>query len=360
MMRACLLLPFATLLLPCQEPVPVEVGAPVRETVYSMRTLTRPHTDLVLRAPADGSVSAVLVQPGEFVKPGQELVEMSCPELAAAARIVTAEHGRAVARYDLAVARARRGRLVVEQAEAEVERLAGSGRTATELAARRQSLAELRLDAEVLDQETVVARSEERVAQALRQRAEVRVAGTTLRAPSSGLQVAEVHVVKGDQVARGETTLVRLVSTERHRILLNLGAPVVAYLSGKRMVTVQIGDRTLSLPVRPVELIRKDKQQAVLDFTARDLVPGTRVWVRIPLEFPTGALPRGAATQRGRVGGYFVLRGGKAVWTVMAGADKMIGDAYLLREPIPPGSRIILSPPKTLVDGASVVPREGL
>jgi RND family efflux transporter MFP subunit len=213
-------------------PTAVVESGPIRRVVVATGTIESDRqTEVRSRVP--GILERVLVEPGDSVSRGQELVRIERDLLSAYVREAEAAAAAAAAKLDLASRQMERAELLVAR---------GVQASSTASDARSQ----------VRAAGAALRRDEARVA-----RARIELAHTIVRAPIEG-QVLDVHVEEGDTVAgvssvTGGTPIVTLAGTEGVHLRGMVDESDVAWISPGQPATIRteaFGERRFAGRVR--------------------------------------------------------------------------------------------------------------
>jgi HlyD family secretion protein len=358
--------------------VEVDVAAATRDTLsvtIPVEGRTQARDRFTVAAPISGRLTRLEVEEGDSVGAGQVVGRLyPAPEDPRVVATVRAEVAAAEARHTEAEARLREAELQASQAVREVDRR----RPLAEMGAlTREAMEQAELAATVAEERSTSARAALASAEAALRGARARLLGneTTsgdvrpveVTAPVSGRVVRVPD--RSERVVLAGTTLLELADTGGLEVVMDvLSEDAVSIGPGDELVvTGWGGEGTLRGRVRAVTLVGYTKVSALgveeqrvdvyADLHDRPGTLGTGYRVSGEIVVWRGAdvltVPASALFRSGAAWELFVVEGGRARQrTVQVGHRNE--DAVEIVEGLEEGDRVILFPPESIEDGASV------
>jgi HlyD family secretion protein len=343
--------------------------------------VTRVRDRYIVSAPLSGRVLRIELEPGDRVKRGQVVarVRAEAPPLLDARTRAEAEAGVESARAALGRARAeeQRAKAALDQARRDLARVQ---RLADDRIVAKQEQDAHEADVQMAQETANAAAFAVRAASSELQRAETRLAPSTLEAPGRVVSVAApVEGVVLKRVRESETVvpagdpLVEIGDPAGLEIVADLlSTDAVRTKAGARAFIEQWGgEKPLEARVRRIEPagfmkisalgVEEQRVNIVLDFVESSpaaraaLGDGYRVEVRVVIwESPDVVkVPTSALFRHGEKWAVYVMDRGRAKRTLVD-LGHQTGQYAELISGLAPGARVILHPGDTLVDGTRV------
>ena len=303
------------------------------------RTITTPasvvsRSDARIAAEANGRI-VFIAEPGDLIEAGEEIARMDDRE----ARLMLNE---AQARLERA-----RADLAFQNEEAErMQRLAANGTIAT-TRVRETSLAR------------DLAVATEREARLAVDRARLDLERTRILAPFTG-RVAERLIQVGEYSAPGRE-IARFVDTDHKEAVAQAPVSIAPFLSVGQMVTLSGEAGDITAPIRaiiPVGDAVSRTFEVRIDLEGSDWVVGTAARAAFPAETPRRqtAAPYDAVILRANGNALFVVDEENVAHRIEVTAGVRQGGFIAIDGEVEPGQRVVVSGAETLQDGRSVAP----